>query len=160
MAGVPAGVKSGIGTNAWDATRAAGMVGTDRWKVPEAGLQLGPLADLSLRTSGNVDGRRVPGGSWARTGSLVARATATQYQSPNNPVSGRWLPDAVVVECPQVVGIPGRGDCGDGRGQMQVVKNAGDDSRVGQKGEYDHGCGAPGTGKGVDMQGAMQQGCP
>jgi len=41
-----------------------------------------------------------------------------------------------------------------------VVKNAGDDSRVGQKGEYDHGCGAPGTGKGVDMQGAMQQGCP
>jgi len=38
MAGVPAGVKSGIGTNAWDATRAVGMVGTDRWMVPEAGL--------------------------------------------------------------------------------------------------------------------------
>ena len=160
MAGVPAGVKSGIGTNAWDATRAAGMVGTDRWKVPEAGLQLGPLADLSLRTSGNVDGRRVPGGSWARTGSLVARATATQCQPPDRHVSGRWLPDSVVVECPKVVWIPGRCDCGDGRGQMQVVKNAGDDSRVGQKGEYDHGCGAPGTGKGVDMQGAMQQACP
>ena len=89
-----------------------------------------------------------------------ARATATQYQSPNNPVSGRWLPDAVVVECPQVVGIPGRGDCGGGRGQMQVVEDAGDDSRVGQKGEYDHGCGAPGTGKGIDMQGPSQQAGP
>ena len=30
--------KSGIGTNAWDATRAAGMTGTDRWMVPEVGL--------------------------------------------------------------------------------------------------------------------------
>jgi len=39
----------------------------------------------------------------------------------------------VVVECPKVVWIPGRCDCGDGRGQMQVVENAGDDSRVGQK---------------------------
>jgi len=41
MVGVPAGVKvskSGIGTNAWDATRAAGMTGTDRWMVPEVGL--------------------------------------------------------------------------------------------------------------------------
>ena len=83
-----------------------------------------------------------------------------QCQPPDRPVSGRRLPDAVVVHNPQVVGIPGQGDCRDGRGQMQVVEDAGDDSRVGQKGEYDHGCGAPGTGKGVDMQGAMQQGCP
>ena len=136
------------------------MSGTDRWKVPEAGLQLGPLADLSLRTSGNVDGRRVSCRCGAMAGIPGARATATQCQPPDRPVSGRWLPDAVVVHGPQVVGIPGRGDCGDGRGQMQVVKNAGDDSRVGQKGEYDHGCGAPGTGKCVDMQGAMQQACP
>ncbi len=48
MAGVPAGVKSGIGTNAWDATRAAGMVGTDRWKVPEAGLW-GAVGRLELK---------------------------------------------------------------------------------------------------------------
>ncbi len=136
------------------------MTGTDRWKVPEAGLQLGPLADLSLRTSGNVDGRRVPGGSWARTGSLVAWASATQCQPPASPISGRWFPNPVVVECPQVVGIPGRCDCRDGRGQMQVVENACDDSRVGQKGQYDHGCGASGTGKGIDMQGTTQQAGP
>jgi len=154
--------KSGIGTNtanAGDATRAAGMTGTDRWKVPEAGLW-GPVADLNWRTLGNGDGRRVSCRSWARTGSPGAWASATQCQPPASPISGRWFPNPVVVECPQVVGIPGRGDCRDGRGQMQVVKNAGDDGRVGQKGEYDHGCGAPGTGKGVDMQGAMQQGCP
>ena len=120
----------------------------------------GPAADLRWRTSGNGEGRRVPSGSWARTGIPGARATATQYQPPDRPVSGRWLPDAVVVHGPQVVGIPGRGDCGDGRGQVQVVENACDDSRVGQKGEYDHGRGASGTGKCVDMQGAMQQACP
>ena len=137
------------------------MTGTDRWMVPEAGLW-GPVADLNWRTSGNGDGRRVPSGSWARTGSPGGSldAEATQCPSPECPVSGRWLPDSVVVECPKVVWIPGRCDCGDGRGQMQVVKNAGDDSRVGQKGEYDHGCGAPGTGKGVDMQGATQQAGP
>ena len=118
----------------------------------------GPAADLRWRTSGNGEGRRVPSGSWTRTGSLGAEAM--QCPSPECHVSGRWLPDSVVVECPKVVWIPGRGDCGDGRGQMQVVKNAGDDSRVGQKGEYDHGCGAPGTGKGVDMQGTTQQAGP
>jgi len=118
----------------------------------------GPAADLRWRTSGNGEGRRVSCRCGARTG--IPGARATQCEPPARTISGRWLPDSVVVECPKVVWIPGRGDCGDGRGQMQVVKNAGDDSRVGQKGEYDHGCGASGTGKGIDMQGPSQQAGP